>query len=204
MLVDTSALVAIMDNEPERRCFNELIEAASATYVSTTNLLETRIVLFARSGDNAVLALDAFLLRNGMIVADVRGSGRGNTSDRDANRRTTPRQRQFPPGIPHLWCVADHSDLNGFRCSFEFTGWTSDEKGRPVGIFRYGTASDVYTKSEDEWTWKWSEKRVLASCYVCSENGTFTSYIFDSSSAVAGCCTYLCRHFERLATEAKS
>ena len=28
MVVDTSALVAIMDNEPERRRFNELIEAA--------------------------------------------------------------------------------------------------------------------------------------------------------------------------------
>ena len=47
MVVDTSALVAIMDNEPERRQFNELIEAASTTYVSAANLLETRIVLFA-------------------------------------------------------------------------------------------------------------------------------------------------------------
>ena len=118
--------------------------------------------------------------------------------------RTSSRERPFPPGIPHLLCVADHSDLNGFGYSFEFTDWTTDEKGRPVGIFRYGTASDVYTKSEDEWTWEWSEKRVLASCYVCSENGTFTSYIFDSSSAVAGCCTYLCRHFDRLATAAKA
>ena len=115
--------------------------------------------------------------------------------------RTTPRERPFPPGIPHLLCVADHSDLNGFGYSFEFTGWTTDEKGRPVGIFRYGSASGVYTKSKDEWTWKWSDKRVLANCYVCSENGTFTSYIFDSSSAVAGCCTYLCRHFETLATK---
>ncbi len=28
MVIDTSALIAIMDNEPERRRFNELIEAA--------------------------------------------------------------------------------------------------------------------------------------------------------------------------------
>ena len=71
MVVDTSALVAIMENEPERRRFNELIEAASATYVSVASLLETRVVLFARSGDNAVLALDAFLLKSLMNVVEV-------------------------------------------------------------------------------------------------------------------------------------
>ena len=71
MVVDTSALVAIMENEPERRRFNELIGAASVTYVSAASLLETRIVLFARSGDSAVLPLDAFLLKSRMIVAGV-------------------------------------------------------------------------------------------------------------------------------------
>ena len=57
MVIDTSALIAIMNNEPQRRRFNELIEAATATYVSAASLLEARMVLFARSGDNAVLAL---------------------------------------------------------------------------------------------------------------------------------------------------
>lgn len=71
MVVDTSALIAIMQNEPERRRFNELIEAATATYVSAATLLETRMVLFARSGDSAVLALDAFLLKSRMIVMEV-------------------------------------------------------------------------------------------------------------------------------------
>ena len=71
MVVDTSALIAIMENEPERRRFNELIEAAPATYVSAASLLETRMVLFARSGDSAVMALDAFLLKSRMIVMEV-------------------------------------------------------------------------------------------------------------------------------------
>ena len=71
MVVDTSALVAIMGNEPERHRFNRMIEAAAATYVSAASLLETRIVLFARSRDSAVLALDAFLLKSGMIVTGV-------------------------------------------------------------------------------------------------------------------------------------
>lgn len=71
MVVDTSALIAIMDDEPERRRFNELIEAASANYVSAASLLETRMILFARSGDSAVLALDAFLLKSRMTVMEV-------------------------------------------------------------------------------------------------------------------------------------
>ena len=71
MVVDTSALIAIMDDEPERRRFNELIEAATANYVSAASLLETRMILFARSGDSAVLALDAFLLKSSMTVMEV-------------------------------------------------------------------------------------------------------------------------------------
>ena len=71
MVIDTSALIAIMGDEPERHTFNELIEAAAATCISAASLLETRMVLFARSGDNAILALDAFLLKSGMTVVEV-------------------------------------------------------------------------------------------------------------------------------------
>ena len=71
MVVDTSALIAIMGDEPERRRFNQLIESSPATYISAASLLEARIVLFARSGGSAVLALDAFLLKSGMTVTEV-------------------------------------------------------------------------------------------------------------------------------------
>ena len=71
MVIDTSALIAILSDEPERRVFNELIEAATATSISAANLLEARMVLFARSGDNAVSALDAFVLKSGMTVMEV-------------------------------------------------------------------------------------------------------------------------------------
>lgn len=71
IVIDTSALVAIMRDEPERRLFNELIDAASDSFISAASLLETRIVLFSRSGDTALLALDAFLLKSGMTVVEV-------------------------------------------------------------------------------------------------------------------------------------
>ena len=71
MVIDTSALIAIMSDEPERRPFNELIEASTTTCISAACLLETRMVLFARSGENAILALDSFLLKSGMTVVEV-------------------------------------------------------------------------------------------------------------------------------------
>ena len=71
MVIDTLALIAILSNEPERRAFNERIEAASRTSISAATLLEARIVLVSRFGDRAVLALDAFLLRSGATIVDV-------------------------------------------------------------------------------------------------------------------------------------
>ncbi len=71
IVVDTSALIAILGDEPERRVFNECIEAAESVHVSAATLLETRMVLYARSGDGAVVALDAFMLKSRMDVVEV-------------------------------------------------------------------------------------------------------------------------------------
>jgi len=69
--IDTSAIIAIMGNEPERRKFNEIIETTDFCLISAASLLEARIVLFARSGKNASLALDAFILRSKIQVIEV-------------------------------------------------------------------------------------------------------------------------------------
>ena len=76
MVLDSSALVAILQDEPERRAFNERIEAAAEVRISAANLLEARIVLFTRFGESAVQALDAFLLRARIIVVEVSPRGR--------------------------------------------------------------------------------------------------------------------------------
>jgi ribonuclease VapC len=67
IVLDTSALVAILTDEPERRAFNEAIEDASLRMMSAATLLEAKMVLFARYGAAAVHALDAFVSR-----ADIR------------------------------------------------------------------------------------------------------------------------------------
>jgi uncharacterized protein with PIN domain len=50
MVVDTSALVAILQREPERRALIEAIEAADARLMSVATLVEISIVIEARHG----------------------------------------------------------------------------------------------------------------------------------------------------------
>jgi len=61
MVVDTSALVAILQDEPERHRFNEAIEQAPRCLLSAANLVETSIVIESRYGAEGVRELDLFL-----------------------------------------------------------------------------------------------------------------------------------------------
>ncbi len=63
IVLDTSALVAILSDEPERRAFNLAIEKAAARFISAASLLELKMVLFARFGPQASNAVDAFIAR---------------------------------------------------------------------------------------------------------------------------------------------
>ncbi|MDP6689615.1 MAG: type II toxin-antitoxin system VapC family toxin [Alphaproteobacteria bacterium] len=71
MVVDTSAIIAILRDEPERRRFNEIIESVDACYFSTASLLETRIVLHSRKRDRVLLTLDGFMSEADIEIVDV-------------------------------------------------------------------------------------------------------------------------------------
>lgn len=71
IVLDTSALVAILTDEPERRTFNEAIERAATRMMSAATLLEVKMVLFARYGGAGVNALDAFVLRGDIRIESV-------------------------------------------------------------------------------------------------------------------------------------
>jgi ribonuclease VapC len=71
MVIDTSALLAILQGEPERRALNEAIERAEARYLSAANLVETSIVIEARFGAEGVRLLDHFLDRAEVKVVAV-------------------------------------------------------------------------------------------------------------------------------------
>lgn len=71
MVLDTSALLAILLDEPERRSFTEAIEAAERRYLSAASFVEVSIVLENRHGAEGVRALDRLLAAAGVNIVDV-------------------------------------------------------------------------------------------------------------------------------------
>ncbi len=71
MILDTSALFAILADEPERRSFNEAIEAAESRRMSVATFVETSIVLEARYGAAGARELDLFLERAAIELVPV-------------------------------------------------------------------------------------------------------------------------------------
>ncbi|HEX6142598.1 MAG TPA: type II toxin-antitoxin system VapC family toxin [Geminicoccaceae bacterium] len=71
MVIDTSAIVAILFDEPERRRFNEAIEAHAVRLISAATLLESSIVVEGRSGEAAGRELDLLLHRARFVTVPV-------------------------------------------------------------------------------------------------------------------------------------
>ncbi len=71
MVIDTSALVAILLDEPERGSFNEKIEADPMRLMSVVSFVETALVIEARLGEAGGRELDLLLYRAGIDVVPV-------------------------------------------------------------------------------------------------------------------------------------
>jgi len=71
MVIDTSAVLAVLQNEPERRAFNEAIEAAERRAMSTATFVETSIVIEARYGADGLRDLDLFIAKAGIDLVPV-------------------------------------------------------------------------------------------------------------------------------------
>ncbi len=63
MTLDTSAILAVLQNEAERSEFVALIEQSSRRIISAVSVLEAAMVLEGRRGDDAGTDLDLFLQR---------------------------------------------------------------------------------------------------------------------------------------------
>ena len=59
--VDTSAIVAIALNEPERAVFRQAIQQARKALISTASVIEVKMVLYSRRGPRAVVLADDLL-----------------------------------------------------------------------------------------------------------------------------------------------
>ncbi|MGE0496117.1 MAG: type II toxin-antitoxin system VapC family toxin [Vulcanimicrobiota bacterium] len=71
MILDTSALVAILYKEPERDEFLKLIHGADECLMSVANFLELSMVVERQLGPDAARQVDTFLRRAGVTLAPV-------------------------------------------------------------------------------------------------------------------------------------
>ena len=71
MILDTSALVAILYGEPEARDFVERIRSAEICRISVANHVELAMVVERQLGPEGARQAEAFLRRAGVIVEPV-------------------------------------------------------------------------------------------------------------------------------------
>jgi ribonuclease VapC len=71
MVLDTSAILAILQNEPERRRFNEAIEAAESRSLSTASFVECSMILESRYGADGIRDLDLFIAKAHVSLVPV-------------------------------------------------------------------------------------------------------------------------------------
>ncbi|WP_457810967.1 type II toxin-antitoxin system VapC family toxin [Sinorhizobium meliloti] len=71
MIVDTSALVAILYREPEAASFVNYIHDAETTRISVANYVELSMVVESQLGSDGMRQAEAFFRRAGIIVEPV-------------------------------------------------------------------------------------------------------------------------------------
>lgn len=71
MIIDTSALVAILYREPEAETFVRLIHAADVCRISVANYVELSMVVENQLGPEGMRQAEAFVRRAGILVEPV-------------------------------------------------------------------------------------------------------------------------------------
>ena len=68
IVVDTSALIAILDKEPDANLYAEAIAEADPPLISTATLVELNIVMLNRHGIKAAQIVDRFIQEGGFLL----------------------------------------------------------------------------------------------------------------------------------------
>ena len=111
MVIDTSAIVAILQNEPEQDAFIEAIESADICLVSAASFIEASIVILTRYGMDGIHDLDLFMAKAGIEISSV-DSDQANIARRafrDFGRGRHPAELNF--GDCFSYALAKSLDL---------------------------------------------------------------------------------------------
>ena len=89
MVIDTSALVAILQDEPERRAFNRAIEAAERLAMSAASFVEVSMIIESRFGTDGIRDLDLFIAKANieLVPVDAEQAHIARTAFRDYGKR---------------------------------------------------------------------------------------------------------------------
>ena len=111
MVIDTSTIVAILQNEAEQDAFIEAIESADICLVSAASFIEASIVILTRYGMDGILDLDLFMAKAGIEISSV-DSDQANIARRafrDFGRGRHPAELNF--GDCFSYALAKSLDL---------------------------------------------------------------------------------------------
>ena len=97
MVLDTSALIAILQDEPERRAFNEAIEMAERRAMSVASFVEASMIVEARYGSDGIRDLDLFVAkaRIELVAVDADQGHVARTAFRDYGKGRHPAGLNF-------------------------------------------------------------------------------------------------------------
>jgi ribonuclease VapC len=104
VVVDTSALVAILFGEPEASRLEAAIRAAPVREVGAPSYVEAAVVLRAKRGPAGLLALDALLEMLGVAVVPLTAGGARHA--RDAYDRFGAGRGEAPAALNYGDCLA--------------------------------------------------------------------------------------------------
>jgi ribonuclease VapC len=71
MIVDASAIIAILNDEPERRAFNEAVEKSDVCLISTAGFVEASIVMENSRGYEGLRDFDLWMAAAGIELAPI-------------------------------------------------------------------------------------------------------------------------------------
>jgi ribonuclease VapC len=71
MVLDTSVLLAILQDEPERRAFTEVVGSAETRLMSTASFVEASVIVDSRFGPEGVRDLDLLISKAQVTLVPV-------------------------------------------------------------------------------------------------------------------------------------
>ena len=136
MVIDTSAFLAILQDEPERASFTKAIEAAAVRRTSAATFLEASIVLESRHGADGVRLLDV-LIESASIEVVAVDFAQAKIARRAFAHFGKGRQAELNYGDCFAYALA----RRGNRCSARAKA--SREQTSPGPSPRFGSEADV-------------------------------------------------------------